>query len=727
MRRLFGLLILFAISCSGQQNLLYRLDFENDSLPSGFTFINCSIDTTISSFGRGHSSLLINTSGEMISPILNSLDTLYLSFDGSDQSSYEYEYPSIYLYASFNSGADWQYSTFINYKLSLNTGYDPNKWSPVSFVLPYGVNRIKIYAQGGNSSLLIDNFRLSNRPIKDLSIYPFYREHRYVSGNTCPRIQILNQGTNIQSCKVELYVPEVNYRNEKYLENLQPDSLGEISFGPIGLMQGNYQYRFKIVGNIDNDITDDTLSCNVVVADSIWHNLARVPGFTQYDAILKDSNMYVLGTDPYRSDELLFYRYSIKEDTWLLLKQMANFHEPFKMFLLNNKIYLDYGMNVWEYDEVNNNFNNIIQILFGYYNIRIAPYQDSLFYLLGNVNPPNVTVTNVNTGITTPASALPDNAVLGPNTIIGNKIYVFGRAANKVINKVLTGKISPLNFKEILWDDEFEMPPDIGVTGCVFPFNQSSIFIARNSVYLYNTESKSMSKVTDFPNAGSNYPTVMLYYKDDKSQKLFFPVHKYYQPTFEIYEFINKVIPVQLTHFSYTHKGNDISLKWQTATETNNKGFYIERKINDGDFIPLYFISGNGTSTVTQNYSYIDKNVCKGEIKYRLRQMDYNGEIKYSEILEVQNISNLTYSVKQNYPNPFNPNTKINYTLAEKQYVDISIYDILGNLVATLVKEVKGPGTYNINFDGSSLASGVYFYKMRAGYFTATKKMLLIK
>jgi hypothetical protein len=85
------------------------------------------------------------------------------------------------------------------------------------------------------------------------------------------------------------------------------------------------------------------------------------------------------------------------------------------------------------------------------------------------------------------------------------------------------------------------------------------------------------------------------------------------------------------------------------------------------------------------------------------------------------------FSLDQNYPNPFNPSTRINYSIPKASYVTIKVYDILGNLVKELVNEHKEAGNYGISFDGSNLASGVYYYRMDAGAFTSVKKMSMIK
>ena len=85
------------------------------------------------------------------------------------------------------------------------------------------------------------------------------------------------------------------------------------------------------------------------------------------------------------------------------------------------------------------------------------------------------------------------------------------------------------------------------------------------------------------------------------------------------------------------------------------------------------------------------------------------------------------FSLGQNYPNPFNPSTRITYSLAVQSNVSLKVYDILGNEVVTLVNTTQGTGVYEVNFNASNLASGLYFYTLKAGSFTSTKKMMLLK
>jgi len=86
-----------------------------------------------------------------------------------------------------------------------------------------------------------------------------------------------------------------------------------------------------------------------------------------------------------------------------------------------------------------------------------------------------------------------------------------------------------------------------------------------------------------------------------------------------------------------------------------------------------------------------------------------------------------SYSLSQNYPNPFNPTTTIQFSLEEKINVELSIYNILGEKIRTLFNDEMNSGQYKIVFDGSNLASGIYFYRIQAGKFLQTKKMILMK
>ena len=114
------------------------------------------------------------------------------------------------------------------------------------------------------------------------------------------------------------------------------------------------------------------------------------------------------------------------------------------------------------------------------------------------------------------------------------------------------------------------------------------------------------------------------------------------------------------------------------------------------------------------------------KFKYRLKQIDTDGKYEYSDEIEVE-IVPTEFALYQNYPNPFNPTTKIRYQLPKESKVVIKIYDILGAEVITLLNEKKEPGVYEVDFNAQHLSSGTYIYRMTAGDFAETKKMVLMK
>ena len=190
---------------------------------------------------------------------------------------------------------------------------------------------------------------------------------------------------------------------------------------------------------------------------------------------------------------------------------------------------------------------------------------------------------------------------------------------------------------------------------------------------------------------------------------------------------VGVVIPVELTAFNASVNKNDVRLDWTTATELNNLGFEIQRKVVDGQYESLGFVNGKGTTTEVNNYSFTDNKVDAGSYSYRLMQKDYDGSFAYSQEVEVQIDIPLEYALEQNYPNPFNPTTTIGYSIPEDNLVTIKLYDVLGNEVITLVNDQKPAGKYEMLYNASNIASGVYYYQITSGAFTQTRKLMLMK
>lgn len=186
-------------------------------------------------------------------------------------------------------------------------------------------------------------------------------------------------------------------------------------------------------------------------------------------------------------------------------------------------------------------------------------------------------------------------------------------------------------------------------------------------------------------------------------------------------------LPVELASFVSVISGNDVTLNWATASEINNSGFDVERNSN-GVWIKIGNVTGNGTVNTSINYSITDRNLNSGNHRYRLKQIDFNGNFEYFNLsTEVIIGIPAKFELSQNYPNPFNPSTKIDYQLPSDGNINISVYDNSGKEVMTLVNEFKTAGYYTVNFNASQLSSGIYFYKISTDDFSGVKKMILVK
>ena len=185
-------------------------------------------------------------------------------------------------------------------------------------------------------------------------------------------------------------------------------------------------------------------------------------------------------------------------------------------------------------------------------------------------------------------------------------------------------------------------------------------------------------------------------------------------------------LPVELVSFTAIKDGITVILQWETATEINNYGFGIQRQVSN-EWKNIGFVQGHGNSNSPKEYSFTDSNPPGGKVKYRLKQIDFDGKFEYSNEIEVNVGIPANFALHQNYPNPFNPTTTINYSIAQTRFVKISIYDMLGREIIKLVNEEKIPGNYEVKFNGSNLANGIYFYRLSVGNFTQTKKLILTK
>lgn len=207
-------------------------------------------------------------------------------------------------------------------------------------------------------------------------------------------------------------------------------------------------------------------------------------------------------------------------------------------------------------------------------------------------------------------------------------------------------------------------------------------------------------------------------------------------------------MPVTLSSFASNVNKRNIKLLWTTASEINNAGFEIERREqgkgdrvqgtgtngndNYGSWGKVGFVKGKGTTSSISRYEFNDLKLNTGKYNYRLKQIDYNGNYEYFVLNnEVEVGVPDKFNISQNYPNPFNPVTKIDFDLPFDSKVNISLYDITGREVRSLINEQRTAGYHTIQFNASDLSSGIYFYriitKSSAKDFVMTKKMAVVK
>ncbi len=198
------------------------------------------------------------------------------------------------------------------------------------------------------------------------------------------------------------------------------------------------------------------------------------------------------------------------------------------------------------------------------------------------------------------------------------------------------------------------------------------------------------------------------------------------------YKLWENPLPVELSAFTSSVNGKNVTLNWTTSEEINNSGFDIERSNAGEVWTKVGFIQGNGTTSGPKDYSFVDRNLGSGKYNYRLKQIDFNGNHEYF------NLSNEVivgvpsqFNLSQNYPNPFNPTTKIDFELPKDGNMNLYVYDNNGKLVSTIANGYKTAGYYTVEFNASNLASGVYFYKLEFNNgsqdFSKVMKMSVIK
>jgi len=200
----------------------------------------------------------------------------------------------------------------------------------------------------------------------------------------------------------------------------------------------------------------------------------------------------------------------------------------------------------------------------------------------------------------------------------------------------------------------------------------------------------------------------------------------------------NVSLPIQLASFTAVALSQGrVHLDWTTLSELNNYGFFVQRRrAEEQEYteLPNSFVPGHGTTTESQSYSYVDSTAGVGDWWYRLRQVDLDATVHFTEGVHVDVLTGAgdeaprEFALFQNYPNPFNPTTEIKFSVENTGHATLHLYNVIGQLVAKLFDDVAEAGHYyKIRLNGSSLASGMYLYKLESGKKSSLRKMLLVK
>ena len=191
------------------------------------------------------------------------------------------------------------------------------------------------------------------------------------------------------------------------------------------------------------------------------------------------------------------------------------------------------------------------------------------------------------------------------------------------------------------------------------------------------------------------------------------------------------LLPVELAEFDAFLNGESVYLEWTTESETNNAGFDIERNVQNPastGWQTVAFAEGQGHSDKRTNYSFKDDvSTMQGNtLVYRLKQIDFDGSIAYSPEVTVYVPAPASYALSA-YPNPFNPTTTIQYDVPSEGHVTLTVYDMQGRQVATLVDASQTAGRHHVRFDASHLSSGTYIYRLESGGRSVDNTLLLVK
>lgn len=191
---------------------------------------------------------------------------------------------------------------------------------------------------------------------------------------------------------------------------------------------------------------------------------------------------------------------------------------------------------------------------------------------------------------------------------------------------------------------------------------------------------------------------------------------------------LNSTAPVELLSIAARANDDKIDIEWQTATELNNAGFWIELSLDGAAFSKSTFVEGSGTSIIERSYRTTVEPLGLGKNYVRLQQIDFDGTTTYLPVVEVDLAVPNGFVLNGAYPNPFNPATTITFTVAEEMDVTLSLLDMSGRMLETIYSGKVSPDKQqSVRFINADLPSGTYFYRLSTPAGSRIRSLTIIR
>jgi hypothetical protein len=313
----------------------------------------------------------------------------------------------------------------------------------------------------------------------------------------------------------------------------------------------------------------------------------------------------------------------------------------------------------------------------------------------------------------------------------GDNFYVTAVGANSATQPVSTSLFVTLNTSGMTFSGgesfQFRYTNSAGTTRFTLTIWESATNTQLGTISLASAQTEYATKIVDLISAMENQSSVTIEIRLTRTSTSNGQNTTIKVDNAQIY---GGALPVQMVSFTAASNRLDASLRWSTATETNNYGFEIERRnVGASEWSKVGFVRGAGTSTSPRDYSYVDAGLAPGRYAYRVKQIDSDGSSAYAGNAEVEvGVASKVLALEPNYPNPFNPSTQIQFTVPENGHVTLKVYNMVGQEVATLFNQVAEAGRIQqVSFDASQLPTGMYFSRLEYGNQQVVRKMLFVK